>query len=130
MTLDQIKAAVEAGKTVCWSNRGYVVRKDSIGQWHIICTANDDCVGLTWKDGKTLNGEEGQFFVDSTFNRVLKIISGQTEVNSIRTLQEHASELSTEEFHLLLGRAIRQPELLTLRFEQAMNDHNNGYHYP
>ena len=36
MTLEQIKAAVEAGKTVHWANTGYEVIKDNIGQWFIV----------------------------------------------------------------------------------------------
>ena len=53
MTLEQIKAAVLAGKTVHWHNKGYVVAEDSTGQWFIVCTANDSAIGLTWQDGVT-----------------------------------------------------------------------------
>ena len=63
MTLDEIKAAVESGKTVCWSNRGTHVVKDKIGQWLIVTQSNGYATGLTWRDGVTLNGEPEEFFV-------------------------------------------------------------------
>ena len=63
MTLQEIKNAVLAGKTVHWMNSGYVVYEDSEGQWFIVCTANDSAIGLTWLDGVTLNGKEEQFYI-------------------------------------------------------------------
>lgn len=63
MTLDQIKAAVEAGKTVHWANDVYVVIKDKLGQWFIQCVPNKHYVGLTWRDGITLNGEPEEFYI-------------------------------------------------------------------
>lgn len=62
MTLNEIKQAVEAGKTVHWSNTGYEVIKDKLGQWLIICV-NGNAIGLTWDDGLTLNGKEEDFFI-------------------------------------------------------------------
>jgi len=66
MTLDEIKSAVNEGKTVHWSHEGYVVRKDSIGQFNIICLQNDNCIGLTCQDGKTMNGKPEEFFIATT----------------------------------------------------------------
>ncbi len=63
MTLSEIKAAVEAGKTVHWANECYVVVKDSLGQWLIVCTPNDHTIGLTWRDGVTMNGKPEDFYV-------------------------------------------------------------------
>lgn len=63
MTLQQIKAAVEDGKTVHWVNDAYSVIKGFGGQWLICCHHNDSCIGLTWRDGVTLNGREDQFFI-------------------------------------------------------------------
>lgn len=63
MTLEQIKEAVEAGKTVCWANSSYQVIKDDIGQWLIHRAENDWTIGLTHQDGTTLNGRESQFFI-------------------------------------------------------------------
>jgi hypothetical protein len=62
MSLAEIKAAVEAGQTVHWKNTGYVVIKDRIGQFLVKFTSNDSCIGLTHKDGVTLNGSEEDFF--------------------------------------------------------------------
>ena len=63
MTLIEIKQAVEAGRTVHWASTGYVVIKDSIGQWLIRCTYNGSCIGLTWRDGVTMNGRPEEFFI-------------------------------------------------------------------
>lgn len=63
MTLQEIKDAVESGKRVFWSNTGYEVIRDSIGQWLIKCRMNGSCIGLTWRDGVTLSGKKNDFFV-------------------------------------------------------------------
>lgn len=64
MTLEEIKVAVRAGKTVCWQSRAYVVvHTPAIDQWLIQCTLNGSCSGLTWADGVTVNGEPQDFFV-------------------------------------------------------------------
>lgn len=63
MNLSEIKQAVEAGKTVHWSSRAYRVVKDSVGQWLIVCDLNNHVIGLTWRDGVTMNGAEKNFFV-------------------------------------------------------------------
>ena len=62
MTLDEIKAAVDAGNGVHWKNYAYRVIKDSLGQYLILCVMNEDCVGLTHRDGVTLNGQPEDFF--------------------------------------------------------------------
>lgn len=63
MTLEEIKSAVDAGKKVFWSNEGYEVIKDSIGQYLIRFIPNNHCIMLTWRDGTTLNGKPEEFFV-------------------------------------------------------------------
>jgi hypothetical protein len=66
MTLEQIKAAVEAGQTVHWANSGYTVVKDRIGQWLIVWDLggrSEHCIGLTWLDGITMNGAPEEFFI-------------------------------------------------------------------
>lgn len=65
MTLDQIKQAVQQGKTVHWSNESYIVVKDNHNQWLIVYCASTkaDAIGLTWRDGVTLNGKEDDFYV-------------------------------------------------------------------
>lgn len=62
MTHQEIKTAVDQGKLVHWVNDLYEVIKDSIGQYLISCKGGN-VIGLTWKDGVTLNGEESQFFI-------------------------------------------------------------------
>lgn len=55
-TADEIRAAVDAGKTVYSGSDAYVVVKDSTQRYLIKCMINNYCIGLTWKDRKTLNG--------------------------------------------------------------------------
>ena len=61
MTLEQIKSAVDAGQTVHWASDRYSVIHDSKGQWLIKCD-NGYCIGLTWRDGVTMNGEPHEFY--------------------------------------------------------------------
>lgn len=67
MTLEEIKAAVEAGQTVHWTNELYRVIKDDTGQWLIHCRPvaghGDVYWGLTWQDGVTMNGSPDQFYI-------------------------------------------------------------------
>lgn len=63
MTLEEIKEAVEAGKKVYAGNESYEVIKDRIGQWWIRCVHNESCIGLTWRDGVTMNGEPEDFYI-------------------------------------------------------------------
>ena len=63
MTLDDIKAAVDAGQTVHWANTGYVVHKDRLGQYLITYVPNGSCIGLTDREGQRLNGKEAEFFI-------------------------------------------------------------------
>lgn len=65
MNLQEIQAAVNEGKTVHWKSEIYVVHKDDIGQWHILCTSNQSCIGLTHKDGKTMNGKPEDFYIQT-----------------------------------------------------------------
>lgn len=63
MTVSEIKSAVDAGKQVFWSNLNYRVIKDQIGQYLIHSQCNNHYIGLTWRDGETLNGKEEEFFI-------------------------------------------------------------------
>jgi hypothetical protein len=62
MTLTEICAAVDQGKTVHWSNQGYKVIK-SKDKYLICCVWNNNCIGLTHRDGVTMNGEAREFFI-------------------------------------------------------------------
>lgn len=63
MTLDEIKKAAGLGLRVHWASPAYEVRRDSLGQWHIVCTHNGYTVGLTHRDGQTMNGAPEEFFI-------------------------------------------------------------------
>lgn len=62
MTLDEIKAAVDAGRVVHWKNPSYRVIKDCIGQYLVICRMNGACISLTHLDGVTMNGQPDDFY--------------------------------------------------------------------
>ena len=56
-TAEQIKAAVREGRKVYCDSHGYTV-ENPVGEQWLICFAHSDyCIGLTHKDGKTLNGK-------------------------------------------------------------------------
>jgi hypothetical protein len=64
MNLNEIKQAIKEGKKVYWSSKAYEVRRyKDTDEYNIICTLNNHCIGLTWRDGKTLNGKEKDFFI-------------------------------------------------------------------
>jgi hypothetical protein len=48
MKLEEIKAAVLAGKIVHWASNGYIVKHHPKRDWfYILCTSNDNICGLT-----------------------------------------------------------------------------------
>jgi hypothetical protein len=70
MTLQEIKNAVESGKTVHWATKAYTVLKnqlrDGTHQWLIAYNHGQrdaNYIGLTWRDGVTVNGRPEQFFI-------------------------------------------------------------------
>jgi hypothetical protein len=63
MTLQEIKRAIADGKKVYWTNLGYEVIKDSLGEYLVICHSNNHCIGLTSRDGIKVNGKEEDFFI-------------------------------------------------------------------
>jgi hypothetical protein len=66
MNLEQIKQASARGDKVHWSNSAYEVIVDSVGQYLIHCNLNDSYIGLTWRDGVTMNGKENDFYLSNT----------------------------------------------------------------
>lgn len=62
-SVDGIKGAVDKGWTVYHQSLAYQVIKDKFNQYMIKCTQNGYCIGLTWADGKTLNGKLEEFFL-------------------------------------------------------------------
>lgn len=63
MNLSEIKQAVADNKTVHWANDGYVVTDGGIAGHLITFTSNNDSIGLTHRDGVTLNGDETDFYI-------------------------------------------------------------------
>ena len=63
MNLQEIKQAIAEGKTVYCGNSAYKVIKDKIGQYLIVCSLNQYTIGLTWRDGTTLNDKEENFYI-------------------------------------------------------------------
>ena len=63
MTLAEIKQAVDSGKKVFWGTSNYLVVKDRLNQYLIKSLCNNNCIGLTWMDGTTLNGKEDEFYM-------------------------------------------------------------------
>lgn len=66
MTIDQIKAAVDAGLCVKWANDGYDVIRDCNGEYLIRYWPNGHCIGLTNSAGDKLNGAPELFYVKPT----------------------------------------------------------------
>ena len=65
MNIAEIKTAVDEGKAVHWSNEGYLVRKDTLGQYLIVFEPNGSAIGLTDRSGDRLNGREEDFFLSN-----------------------------------------------------------------
>ena len=63
MTLTEIKEAMSEGKTVYWSNDRYTIKHGADGDLVIYCATNYHQIGLTWRDGVTLNGREEDFYI-------------------------------------------------------------------
>jgi hypothetical protein len=74
MTLPEITKAVDNDKTVCWESDNYHIvpagyRNDYNSKaYDIKCQSNNNRIGLTWADGKTLNGKPEQFFIKEGSN--------------------------------------------------------------
>ena len=76
-------------------NDGYRVVKDNLGQWFIVCDQNQNAIGLTWRDGATLNGQENDFYVKSMdivlfFDLILEVSPKNTYAEYIDAVQEIA----------------------------------------
>ena len=66
--IEAIKAAVDAGQPVHWTNTGYVVHKDALGQYLITYRHGGSTIGLTDQSGTRLNGDEAEFYVAGANN--------------------------------------------------------------
>ncbi len=63
MTLPEIVSAVNQGKNVYYSSLRYKVIYDHTKGYFIKCNSTNHLIGLTWENGRTLNGHEQNFFV-------------------------------------------------------------------
>lgn len=63
MTLEEIKHAIAHGQRVFWKHEGYEVKKNSFGEYNIVFLPTGNCIGLTWTDGVTMNGEPEEFYL-------------------------------------------------------------------
>lgn len=45
-SIEQIKQDVSKGIKVYWMHKGYIVIKDNFGDYGILCTMNDNYVGI------------------------------------------------------------------------------------
>ena len=63
MTIEEIKAAVDAGLPVRWVHDGYHVTRDGLGQYLITFKPNQNCIGLTNRAGDCLNGQSDDFYI-------------------------------------------------------------------
>lgn len=50
-TIEEIKQAVDSGKTVYMENTAYTVKKDTLGQYLIVCSINNTCTALHGLEG-------------------------------------------------------------------------------
>lgn len=62
MTLEQIQQTIADGKRVFWKTAAYEVKRTG-AQYLIVCVINKDAIGLTWRDGVTMNGKPTDFYV-------------------------------------------------------------------
>jgi hypothetical protein len=61
-SLEEIREAVDKGHSVFHQNSAYQVIKDNLGQY-LITHNNGHTIGLTWRDGVTLNGKLEEFLI-------------------------------------------------------------------
>lgn len=61
MNVQEIKNAVDEGLTVHYRNSSYTIIRDNKGQYLI--KSGGGCIGLTYRDGVTLNGNEEDFYI-------------------------------------------------------------------
>jgi hypothetical protein len=70
MTLAEIKAAHAQGQTVHWMNEGYTVTGKDPENLSITFLTNQHSIGLTRRDGTTLNGKESEFYTSPNLETV------------------------------------------------------------
>ena len=66
MELQKIKNELAKGNRVFWSNKNYeVIQSKYTLEYLVKCHLNDSYIGLTWRDGVTMNGEQKDFYMET-----------------------------------------------------------------
>lgn len=121
MKLIEIKNALAEGRKVYHGNQNYEVIRDKIGQYLIVCSINGYTIGLTHKDGQTMNGKEEDFFIglDMVEKHKLcaKIARKWTEEADIYALKEYYFSNQFEWLDSMLDK-----ELLDVAKEQGIGE--------
>lgn len=63
MKLEEIKKAVDEGKTVHYTSSAYTVVKNRKNGEYYIAHTSGHMIGLTWDDGVTMNGKAEKFYI-------------------------------------------------------------------
>ena len=90
-TAAKIKKLVDDGVQVYWANEGYIVSKDTSGNYNVIKDKN--CIGLTDKKGNLLNTNQKYFYsaydylITSHENKMMK--KNGFNLNSLTTVKNH-----------------------------------------
>ncbi len=133
MTLQEIKDAVTEGKTVCWAQDNYIVENWKNGL-HIVCQNNKNAIGLTHKDGITMNGNEEDFYIKGEKTKMKKIIVEEKVeiwIKRVRLVPENLTNEEIKEIMTSDDLDDKECEDITVLFEteELMPvSKNNGYH--
>lgn len=120
MNLIEIKAAVDAGLTVHQHNAGYRVIKDKIGQYLITFQGNDWCIGLTHRDGVTMNGKEEDFYVAGSRQWAVQFRAGDDALTEERFPEfEEARTCALRILDWLQASPLPRASLSTIQREKA-----------
>jgi hypothetical protein len=91
MNLAEIKEAIKNRNRVFWKSEIYEILKDINGQYLIKCLPNKSCIGLTWTDETTLNGEEDEFYIEDLF------INFETQAEDLKIICDKWQEIQASE---------------------------------
>ena len=73
MSIEEIKKAINKGKSVFWHHEGYEVIRDKFNRYLIYCHMNSHCIGLHGLEGteyeNVLNGDEKEFYIAYNVNK-------------------------------------------------------------
>ena len=121
MKLIEIKNALAEGRKVYHGNQNYEVIRDKIGQYLIVCSINGYTIGLTHKNGQTMNGKEEDFFIGldmaEKHRLCAKIARKWTEEADIYALKEYYFSNQFEWLDSMLDK-----ELLDVAKEQGIGE--------